>query len=512
MTFTNITEQLQKRILIVDGAMGTMIQNANLTAEDFGGEEYEGCNEYLSKTKPELIQSIHEQYLEAGADIIETNTFGGTALVLDEYDLGSLAFELNVASAKLARAACDKYSSPDWPRYVAGAMGPTTKTLSVTGGTTFDALVEDYFEQAKGLLTGGVDLLLLETCQDMLNVKAGFLGIQKAFEHFNKEIPLMVSGTIEPMGTTLAGQDIESFYLSLEHMKPISVGLNCATGPEFMTDHIRSLSGLATTAVSCYPNAGLPDEEGQYHESPELLAKKIGGFAEKGWLNLVGGCCGTTPDHIKALRETVEQIPPRSLPEKDHAHAVSGIESFVYEDTMRPLFVGERTNVIGSRKFKRLIAEGKFEEASEVARAQVKNGAHVIDICLADPDRDEMEDMETFIQEVVKKVKVPLVIDSTDEAVIERALKYSQGKAIINSINLEDGEERFEAITPLLHKYGGAIVVGTIDEVGMGVTAQRKLEIAKRSYELHLIILFLIHWSSLLEQVMNNILVQQKQQ
>ncbi|MGF9855822.1 methionine synthase [Priestia endophytica] len=484
MTFTNITEQLQKRILIVDGAMGTMIQNANLTAEDFGGEEYEGCNEYLSKTKPELIQSIHEQYLEAGADIIETNTFGGTALVLDEYDLGSLAFELNVASAKLARAACDKYSSPDWPRYVAGAMGPTTKTLSVTGGTTFDALVEDYFEQAKGLITGGVDLLLLETCQDMLNVKAGFLGIQKAFEHFNKEIPLMVSGTIEPMGTTLAGQDIESFYLSLEHMKPISVGLNCATGPEFMTDHIRSLSGLATTAVSCYPNAGLPDEEGQYHESPELLAKKIGGFAEKGWLNLVGGCCGTTPAHIKALRETVEQIPPRSLPEKDHAHAVSGIESFVYEDTMRPLFVGERTNVIGSRKFKRLIAEGKFEEASEVARAQVKNGAHVIDICLADPDRDEMEDMETFIQEVVKKVKVPLVIDSTDEAVIERALKYSQGKAIINSINLEDGEERFEAITPLLHKYGGAIVVGTIDEVGMGVTAQRKLEIAKRSYEL----------------------------
>lgn len=484
MAFTNITEQLQKRILIVDGAMGTMIQNANLTADDFGGEEYEGCNEYLSQTKPELIQSIHEQYLEAGADIIETNTFGGTALVLDEYDLGSLAFELNVASAKLARAACDKYSSPDWPRYVAGAMGPTTKTLSVTGGTTFDALVEDYFEQAKGLLTGGVDLLLLETCQDMLNVKAGFLGIQKAFEHFNKEVPLMVSGTIEPMGTTLAGQDIESFYLSLEHMKPISVGLNCATGPEFMTDHIRSLSGLATTAVSCYPNAGLPDEEGQYHESPELLAKKIGGFAEKGWLNLVGGCCGTTPAHIKALRETVEQIPPRSLPEKDHAHAVSGIESFVYEDTMRPLFVGERTNVIGSRKFKRLIAEGKFEEASEVARAQVKNGAHVIDICLADPDRDEMEDMETFIQEVVKKVKVPLVIDSTDEAVIERALKYSQGKAIINSINLEDGEERFEAITPLLHKYGGAIVVGTIDEVGMGVTAQRKLEIAKRSYEL----------------------------
>ncbi|MBM7704708.1 methionine synthase [Metabacillus iocasae] len=481
---TSIQQQLQQKILVIDGAMGTMIQDANLTAADFGGEEYEGCNEYLSLTAPHVIQSIHEAYLQAGADIIETNTFGATSTVLDEYELGHLAYELNIESAKLARKACEKFSTSEWPRFIAGSIGPTTKTLSVTGGISFQELVDSYEEQTKGLLDGGVDLLLVETCQDMLNVKAAFLGISNAFSTTNKEVPIMISGTIEPMGTTLAGQDIEAFYLSLEHMKPLSVGLNCATGPEFMTDHIRSLSNLATTAVSCYPNAGLPDEDGLYHESPELLAMKIKNFADKGWLNIVGGCCGTTPAHIEALAEAVKDVQPRALSIPPHPHAVSGIEALIYDDSMRPLFVGERTNVIGSRKFKRLIAEGKFEEASEVARAQVKNGAHVIDICLADPDREELEDMENFISEVVKKVKVPLVIDSTDEAVIEKALIYCQGKAIINSINLEDGEERFDAIVPLIKKYGAAIVVGTIDEEGMAVTAERKVEIAKRSHDL----------------------------
>ncbi|WP_299092684.1 methionine synthase [uncultured Metabacillus sp.] len=480
----SIRDELKKRILVLDGAMGTMIQAANLTPADFGGEEYEGCNEYLTLTAPTTIEKIHEAYLEAGSDIISTNTFGATGLVLDEYELGSLALELNIESAKLAKKAAEKYSTPEKPRFVAGAMGPTTKTLSVTGGTTFDTLVDNYEEQARGLIIGGADVLLLETSQDMLNVKAGFIGIQKAFEQTGKELPLMVSGTIEPMGTTLAGQDIEAFYISLEHMKPISVGLNCATGPEFMTDHIRTLSGLASTAVSCYPNAGLPDEEGNYHESPESLAKKLVGFAEQGWLNLVGGCCGTTPEHIKAISEAVSAIPPRRIEEVSNGHTVSGIDALLYEEGMRPLFVGERTNVIGSRKFKRLIAEQKFEEASEIARAQVKNGAHVIDICLADPDRDEMEDMEAFIKEVVKKVKAPLVIDSTDEKVIEQALKYSQGKAIINSINLEDGEERFDAIVPLVKKYGGALVVGTIDEDGMALTAEKKLEVAIRSHDL----------------------------
>ncbi|MEL3973492.1 methionine synthase [Rossellomorea oryzaecorticis] len=477
-------EQLRKKILVLDGAMGTMLQEADLTPEDFGGEELDGCNEHLVLTAPEIIYHIHSEYLLAGADVIETNTFGGTPVVLDEYGLGSKAYEINKTAAEIARKAANCFATSDWPRFVAGSMGPTTKTLSVTGGISFDELTENYRIQAKGLLDGGVDVLLLETSQDALNVKAANLGILAAFEESLREVPILLSGTIEPMGTTLAGQNIEAFYLSLEHLNPLAVGLNCATGPEFMRDHLRSLSNLATTYVSCYPNAGLPDEEGNYNETPESLSLKMKGFLEKGWLNLVGGCCGTSPAHIQALSELVKEFQPR-VPNESHAHAVSGIEPFLYEDKdNRPILVGERTNVIGSRKFKRLIAENKIEEASEIARAQVKNGAQVIDICVADPDREEAEDMNTFIQEVVKKVKVPLVIDSTDEEVLETALKYSQGKAIINSINLEDGEERFEKISPLIKKYGAAVVVGTIDEKGMGVTSQRKVEIAVRSHKL----------------------------
>ncbi|MFP3357941.1 methionine synthase [Planococcus sp. SIMBA_143] len=479
-----IEQQLEKRILIIDGAMGTMIQNANLSAEDFGGEEYDGCNEYLNIVRPDVLEGVHDAYLEAGADIICTNTFGGTPVVLDEYGLGHRAAEINKKAVEIAKKSQAKYSTAEWPRFVAGALGPTTKTLSVTGGITFDELKTDFQVQAKALIEGGVDLLLLETSQDMLNVKAATIAIRDAFEETGVELPVMISGTIEPMGTTLAGQTIEAFYVSIEHIKPLSVGLNCATGPEFMTDHLRSLSELSTGYVSCYPNAGLPDEEGHYHETPESLSKKLRGFAEKGWLNVVGGCCGTTPAHIAAVREAVDGLAPRERNETSHGHAVSGIEVLEYDESMRPLFVGERTNVIGSRKFKRLIIEGKFEEAAEIARAQVKNGAHVIDICLANPDRDELEDMAAFMQEVVKKVKVPLVIDSTDEDVIEASLKFSQGKAIINSINLEDGEERFDAVMPLVKKYGASVVVGTIDEIGMAVTRERKLEIAERSYEL----------------------------
>jgi len=483
MAETLFEQQLKKKILVLDGAMGTMIQQANLTAEDFGGEDYEGCNEYLVITAPQVIEEIHKAYLLAGADIIETNTFGGTALVLDEYDLGHLAEEINFKAAQIARKAADSLSTPEHPRFVAGSMGPTTKTLSVTGGTTFDQLAKDYAEQARGLIKGGVDVLLLETSQDMLNVKAGFVGIQQAFEELGQEVPLIVSGTIEPMGTTLAGQNIEAFYISLEHMKPVCVGLNCATGPEFMTDHLRSLSDLATTNVSCYPNAGLPDEEGNYHESPESLATKLEGFMQKGWLNLVGGCCGTTPEHIRAIAEKAKQYPPRQKVES-HPHTISGIEPLVYDDSMRPLMVGERTNVSGSRKFKRLILEGKYEEASEIARAQVKGGAHVIDINLQDTELDEAAAMETFLSYVVNKVKVPLMIDSTYDHIIELGLKYSQGKAIINSINLEDGEVKFEKIVPLIHRYGAAVVCILIDERGQAVSREAKLEVAHRSYDL----------------------------
>jgi 5-methyltetrahydrofolate--homocysteine methyltransferase len=489
MTSTNrnnkptIIESMRERILFLDGAMGTMIQQADLTAADFGGEELDGCNEILCLTRPDVIRSIHEAYFAAGSDIVETNTFGSTSVVLAEYDIPEKARELNLAAAKLALEAAAAYSTPERPRYVAGALGPTTKTLSVTGGVTFDELVDSYYEQALALIEGGVDVLLLETCQDTLNVKAGGIGILRAFETVGYEIPLMISGTIEPMGTTLAGQNIESFYISLEHLHPISIGLNCATGPEFMRDHIRSLATIAETAVSCYPNAGLPDENGKYHESPESLARKLAGFAEQGWLNIVGGCCGTTPDHIRALAETLSAYAPRTT-YGTHPAAVSGIETVYIEAENRPLIVGERTNISGSRKFKRLIKEEKFEEASEIARAQVKGGAHIIDMNLQDTDIDEAYAMEQFLKQVVKKVKVPLMIDSTYDHIIELGLKYSQGKAIINSVNLEDGETKLQAICPLIHQYGAAVVAILIDERGQAVSRAAKLEVATRLHDL----------------------------
>ncbi|UVI27681.1 methionine synthase [Paenibacillus spongiae] len=483
MTKLAIQEMLKQRILILDGAMGTMIQQRNLTDADFGGEDLDGCNEMLVLTRPDVIRDIHEEYLAAGADIIETNTFGATSVVLAEYNISDKAREINLAAAAIAKEAADKYATPEHPRYVAGALGPTTKTLSVTGGVTFDELIESYYEQAVALIEGGVDVLLLETSQDTLNVKAGSIGIRKSFETTGIELPIMISGTIEPMGTTLAGQNIESFYISLEHLNPISMGLNCATGPEFMRDHIRSLSSISRAAISCYPNAGLPDENGHYHESPESLARKMAAFAEQGWLNIAGGCCGTTPEHIRVMAETLADYAPRTQM-GDHPPAVSGIETVYIEEDNRPIMIGERTNISGSRKFKRLIKEGKFDEASEIARAQVKGGAHIIDINLQDTDIDEDYAVREFLPQVVKKIKVPLMLDSTYDEIIELGLKYSQGKAIINSINLEDGETKFEKILPLIHRYGASVVCILIDERGQAVSREAKLEVAERSYEL----------------------------
>jgi 5-methyltetrahydrofolate--homocysteine methyltransferase len=476
-------EALLKRILILDGAMGTMIQQADLAPADFGGEELDGCNEMLVLTRPDLISDIHEAYLRAGSDIIETNTFGATSVVLAEYDIPHKAREINLQAARLAREACDKYSTPDKPRYAAGALGPTTKTLSVTGGVTFDELVRSYHEQAAALIEGGVDCILIETSQDTLNVKAAGIAVRRAFQELNRELPIMISGTIEPMGTTLAGQSIESLYISVEHLKPVSIGLNCATGPEFMRDHIRTLSGIAKSAVSCYPNAGLPDENGHYHESPESLAKKLRGFAEQGWINVAGGCCGTTPAHIAAIAEAMKDMQPRPQV-GDHPPAVSGIETVYMEDDNRPVMIGERTNISGSRKFKRLIQQGKFDEASEIARSQVKGGAQIIDINLQDTDIDEDYAVNQFLPMVTKKIKVPLMLDSTYDHIIELGLKYSQGKAIINSINLEDGETKFEKILPLIHQYGAAVVCILIDERGQAVSREAKLEVATRSYDL----------------------------
>ena len=476
------------RILIIDGAMGTQIQARNLGPEDFGGEEYEGCNEYLNITRPDIIAEIHRAYLEAGADILETNTFGATALVLGEYGLAEHSRRINREAALIARKVSDEMAErqPGRTTFVAGAMGPTTRTISVTGGLTFDELAADYHQQAAGLIEGGVDMVLLETSQDTINVKAGLEGIDRAFAELGITTPVAVQGTVEPMGTLLAGQDAEALYTSLAHRDLLWVGFNCATGPEFMTDHVRTLSGLSQTNIACVPNAGLPDEDGNYNESPEMLAATLGRFAENGWLNVAGGCCGTGPDHIRQIAAAMKGKPPRDA-KPPLASRVSGIEAVLIDPDSRPTIIGERTNVLGSRRFKRLISGNRFEEAAEVGRRQVRNGAHILDVCLQDPDRDEMSDVIKFLDQLNRRVKAPIMIDSTDADVIEESLKRLQGKSIINSINLEDGEERYQRVVPLARRYGAALVVGCIDDdpnQAQAITRERKVEIAQRSHQL----------------------------
>lgn len=475
---------MRERILVLDGAMGTLLQGHQLVAADFGGPEFEGCNENLVLTRPDVIEGIHAKYFAAGADVTETDSFGGTPVVLAEFDLGHKAMEINIAASQLALKAAKAAEAKDGRmRWVAGSIGPTTKAISVTGGITFEELVDNFATQAEGLAVGGSDYLLVETAQDTRNVKAALLGIDRAFRKLGWAVPVAVSGTIEPMGTMLAGQSVESLATSLEHTELLYLGLNCATGPDFMTDHIRSLSSMSSFPVSCVPNAGLPDENGQYLESPEMISRSLKRFCDSGWLNVVGGCCGTHAGHIEALAAMVKGLKPRTEVPKPRS-SLSGVDYLEVTDEQRPIIVGERTNVIGSKKFKELIVAGQFDDASEIARAQVRRAAQVIDICLANPDRDELEDMRHFLEVVVKKVRVPLMIDSTDEKVIAMALTYCQGKAIINSVNLEDGEERFEKVVPLAKAFGAALVVGCIDEVGMAVTRDRKLAVAERSYAL----------------------------
>ncbi|HEY1100474.1 MAG TPA: homocysteine S-methyltransferase family protein, partial [Myxococcota bacterium] len=488
LTPDDLRDLIASRILVFDGAMGTQLQARNLTAADFGGEAYNGCNEHLVLTRPDVIGDVHRAYYAAGADIVETNSFGSTPLVLDEYALGDKALELNIAAARIAREVAETFT--DRQRFVAGSMGPTTRTLSVTGGLTFDTLVDNYAIQAEGLLLGGADILLLETSIDTLNVKAGLVGIERAEKKLGVHVPVMLSCTIEPTGTMLAGQSAESFHTSVEHASRrrgglVSVGINCATGPDPMADHIRALSAVSPHPISCMPNAGLPDEDGKYGEDAQSLAKKLGRFCDNDFLNIVGGCCGTTPAHITAIADMAAAHKPRA-PKYTPRAMVSGVD-FLDLDDVRPIIVGERTNVIGSRAFKRLIVEGRLEEAAEIGRKQVRGGAHVVDVCLANPDRDERADIVAFMEVLTKKVKAPLMIDSTDAEVLEEALKHTQGKAIINSINLEDGVERFDHVVPLLHRYGAAVVVGCIDEdpqQGMAVTRARKLAIAERSHGL----------------------------
>src|SRR5438067_2134136 len=482
-----LRELLSQRILVLDGAMGTMLQQRNLSASDFGGPALEGCNEHLVRKRPDVVLDIHRKYLEAGADIIETNSFNGTKSDLIDYGVADHSYELMFKAAQLARQAADEFSTPSKPRFVAGSMGPTRKAITVTGGITFDHLRQDYYDLAKPLIDGGADLLIVETCQDTRNIKAALLSIRKLSRELAAEIPFIISVTIEQNGSMLAGQTIDAMWASLKYAKPLAFGMNCATGPEFMTDHIRTLSQLTSEFISCYPNAGLPDEEGKYLETPSSLAGQLEKFVDHGWLNMVGGCCGTNEQHIRAIAQMAQGKKPRQQPAESHRAIYTGIEAIEAEESTRPLLVGERTNVIGSRLFKNLVAEEKWEEASEIARRQVRGGAQVVDVCLQSTERDEKKDIPLFYEKLIRKIKPPIMIDTTDPAAIELALTYCQGKSIINSINLEDGEEKFQSTVPIAHEYGAAVVVGCIDEdpvQAQAFTRERKLAIAQRSYKL----------------------------
>jgi 5-methyltetrahydrofolate--homocysteine methyltransferase len=482
-----LLDALENRILILDGATGSIF-HSKLTVADYGGAHLENCTDSVNLTRPDVVAALHREYLSAGADIVETNTFNGHPISLGEFHLEDKTADINRTAAQLARRAADEFSTGARPRFVAGSLGPTTRSITVTRNVTFAELRDGYKAQAKALVEGGADILLVETCNDTRNVKAALLGIDAALIELGLEVPVMVSGTIESTGTMLAGQTADAFYVSVAHRRLLSIGLNCATGPEFMTDHLRTLHEMASTRISCHPNAGLPNEEMKYLETPESLAGELSKFVEHGWLNIVGGCCGTTPAHIKAIAEMAEGRKPRQVPGRRHRTYFAGTEVVEAEESNRPLIVGERTNVIGSRIFKDLVAQEKWEEATEIARRQVRNGAQVVDVCLQSTDRDEIKDIPHFYELLIRKVpKSPVMIDTTDPRAVEQALTYCQGKAIINSVNLEDGEEKFEKICPIAKAYGAALVVGTIDEdpvQAQAFTRERKLAVAERSVDL----------------------------
>ena len=479
-------------ILLIDGAMGTSIQNLNLSSSDFGGDHLDGCNEYLNIINPTYIKDIHRSFIDVGANIIETNTFGATPIVLDEYKLSDLAEEINFKAAKIAKSSIN---DSDNSILVAGSMGPTTKLLSLnqikSAEITFDLLVDNYRIQARGLISGGSDFLLIETSQDILNVKAAIKGISLAKTDIKRnDIPFAVQCTIENMGTTLGGQDIESFYLTIKHNDLLWIGMNCATGPKFMREHLRILSQISSHPISIVPNAGLPDEHGNYNESPTEFSKTIEEYIQNQWVNVIGGCCGTVPDHISKLKTLVQNhntVYDTNKNKSNLKHYVTGLESLYVDESTKPILVGERTNVLGSKRFKRLIENDDFDQASEIGKLQINSGANVIDVCLQNPDRDEIYDIKQFLEKLTSKIKAPIMIDSTDIEVIKEAIKLCPGKIIINSVNLEDGEEKFNEISPIIKSFGASVIVGCIDEdknQAQAITRERKLEIAKRSFDL----------------------------
>ena len=501
-TLATLKELLTKRILIIDGAMGTMIQRHKLEEADYRGERFadwasdlKGNNDLLVLTQPQIIQNIHEAYLDAGADIIETNSFNGTKVSMSDYHMEDLVHEINFEAARLAKAACEKYSTPDKPRFVAGVLGPTSRTCSISPNVndpafrniSFDALKENYIEATHALIEGGADILLIETVFDTLNCKAAIFAVKEVFNQIGRELPLMISGTItDASGRTLTGQTAEAFWNSVRHGDLLSIGFNCALGADAMRPHVKTISDVADTFVSAHPNAGLPNAFGGYDETPEETAAFIKEFAESGLINITGGCCGTTPDHIRAIYNAVKDIQPRQLPETKPACRLSGLEPFNITADSLFVNVGERTNVTGSKKFLRLIREENFTEALDVALQQVVAGAQVIDINMDEGMLDSQGAMVHFLNLIASEPeisKVPIMIDSSKWEIIEAGLKCVQGKPIVNSISLKEGYDEFVHKARLCRQYGAAIIVMAFDETGQADTAARKREICKRSYD-----------------------------
>ncbi len=499
----NIYQELEKRILVLDGAMGTMIQRYKLEEEDYRGDRFtdfqgdlKGNNDLLSLTQPQIIREIHEKYLEAGADIIETNTFNANRFSMADYNMEELVYEINLASAKIARMAADGHSSEKKPRFVAGAMGPTNKTASLSPdvnnpgyrAVSFDDLYAAYKEQAQGLIDGGVDILLIETIFDTLNAKAALMAANDALRENEANLPIMVSGTItDASGRTLSGQTTEAFLNSMSHLDLLSIGLNCSLGAKDLRPYLEELSGKAPYYVSVYPNAGLPNQFGEYDESPEYMADQLKDFLDHHFANIIGGCCGTTPDHIREFVKIAESATPREKPENDHHMKLSGLEPLMVYSGSNFINIGERTNVSGSIKFARLIREEKYEEALSVAKQQVENGAQVIDINMDDAMLDAKDAMVKFLNMVAAEpdiARVPIMIDSSKWSVLEAGLKCLQGKAIVNSISLKEGEKTFREQASRIRDYGAAVIVMAFDEEGQAASFERKIEICERAYNI----------------------------
>ena len=509
-TEAQLRSLLAQRILILDGAMGTMIQRYKLSEEDYRGTRFadfsvpgkevfvKGNNELLTLTQPHIIQEIHEQYLAAGADLIETNTFGSTSIAQDDYHMAHLVYEMNVQAARIARAACDKYATPDKPRFVAGALGPTPKTASISPdvndpgarNVNFDQLVAAYLEQTRALVEGGADVLLVETVFDTLNCKAALFAIDQFFEESGQRLPIMISGTVtDASGRVLSGQTVSAFWNSVRHAKPLTIGLNCALGAALMRPYAEELSKIAETFVCIYPNAGLPNpmSDTGFDETPDVTSSLLKDFADSGFVNIAGGCCGTTPEHIQAIAETVKTIAPRNIPTHLHQMRLSGLEPYVIDEDSLFVNVGERTNVTGSKAFARMILNEQYEEALAVARQQVENGAQIIDVNMDEAMLDSVAAMSRFLNLIAGEpdiARVPIMIDSSKWSVIEAGLKCVQGKAVVNSISMKEGEEEFLRQATLCRRYGAAVIVMAFDEQGQADTFARKREICERAYRL----------------------------